>query len=180
MLALLTFYEVQEEQQYLHAVERLGNWIITYTRDVRGAGGYFGGFLGWSDNLEPEKWKSTEHNLDLVVAFERLYQLTNYTKWHEASLHARRFVEAMWNNTMDSPVPRSDVNCDGIPVEWTQYRDGRFFWTGVARDGITVGKQTIPLDTQSWALQALGINKWTQQAVDYAERRYVTAYTLNE
>lgn len=93
-------------------------------------------------------WKSTEHNLDLYVAFERLYRITGNAVWRERAEHAKNFVEAMWNN------------------------EEGFYWTGTRDDGVTINAQTIPLDTQSWALVAFGPSERTRRAIAYAENHH--------
>jgi hypothetical protein len=148
MLALLNFHEKWGGQLYLTSVITLGNWIEGHTRDTRGAGGYTGGYIGSEPDPTSLLWKSTEHNLDLYVAFERLYRVTGEETWQERAEHARNFVEAMWND------------------------DEGFYWTGTGIDGMTVNTQTIPLDAQTWSLLAFGPNERTRQAIDYAEAHH--------
>lgn len=148
MLALLNYYEKYGGERYLDAAIALGEWIETHLRDARGAGGYTGGYEGWEPNPTKVLWKSTEHNLDVYVAFERLYRITGNHTWRERAEHARNFVEAMWNDAKG------------------------FYWTGTLEDGVTINKQTIPLDTQSWALLAFGPNERTQRAIAYAESHH--------
>ncbi len=146
MIALLNYYEQFGGEQYLTAAITLGNWIESHTRDTRGAGGYTSGYKGWEPNPTKLLWKSTEHNLDLYVAFERLYKITGDHAWRERANHARNFVEAMWNE------------------------EKGFYWTGTLEDGVTVNTQNVPLDTQTWAFLAFGPNERTRRAIAYAER----------
>lgn len=44
-------------------------------------------------------WKSTEHNIDVYVAFTRLYEATGEKVWKDRALHAKTFVKAMWDET---------------------------------------------------------------------------------
>lgn len=152
MLALLNYYGKYGGEKYLNAAIALGNWIEAHTRDTRGAGGYTGGYEGEEPNPAKVLWKSTEHNLDLYVAFERLYRITGDTVWRERAEHARNFVEAMWNN------------------------EEGFYWTGTLDDGVTVNTQTVPLDTQTWSLLAFGPNERTRRAIAYAETHHWTAW----
>jgi len=137
MLALMTFYEVSNDDKYLNAAIRMGEWVEQFTRDERGSGGYTGGFEGWEQTQEnptsPTKlmYKSTEHNIDLYPAFQRLYLLTQNEVWKERADHAKRFVDAMWDN-----------------------RSG-FFWTGTGDDGVTANSDNIPVDVQAWAVMAM-------------------------
>ena len=146
MLALLALYEVAGGEQYLTAVTKMGNWIEYCCRDSRGAGGYTGGLAGWESAQSKLLYKSTEHNIDLYPAFQRLYLITGEKHWRERAEHAKSFILSMWD-----------------PME------GKF-WTGTNNDGITVNKAVIPLDTQTWAVLALkekGIPYWN--ALQYAE-----------
>ncbi|MDW7992016.1 MAG: hypothetical protein RMK65_07810 [Anaerolineae bacterium] len=148
MLALLNYYEKYGGNKYLQAATALGEWINTHTHDTRGAGGYTGGYEGWEPNPTKLLWKSTEHNLDLYVAFERLYRITEDSVWQERAEHARQFVEAMWND------------------------EAGFYWTGTLDDGVTINPQTVPLDAQTWALLAFGPNERTRRAIAYAEEHH--------
>ncbi len=133
IIALLSSYETAGNITYLDGAKRLGDWINN-SYDIRGAGGYTGGYedrnFDWK--LEKIEWKSTEHNIDAYVAFSRLYSLTGNETWKERALQAKNFVEAMWNETEEH------------------------FWTGTLDDGVTINKQTIPLDVNTWGLMALG------------------------
>lgn len=181
ILALLTYYEEYGGESYLNAAIDLGNWIAASTYDERGAGGFMGGYSGHEVNPQKETWKSTEHNLDLIAAFERLYWLTKEERWHTLSLHARRFVEAMW---IEDPNPRQQMltnpGCHDANITWRQDRNGGFFWTGVGTDGVTVNEQAIPLDGQTWALMVLGRNAWTERAIAFAEKNHAVRYTHNQ
>lgn len=152
MIALLNYYETWGGEPYLTTAITLGNWIEDHTRDTRGAGGYTGGYIGWEPDPTPLLWKSTEHNLDLYVAFERLYQITREETWHEQAQHAQNFLEAMWND------------------------EEGFYWTGTLTDGVTVNTQTIPLDAQTWSLLAFGPNERTRRAIAYAETYHCATY----
>jgi hypothetical protein len=152
MIALLNYYEERGGEQYLTAAITLGNWIETHTRDTRGAGGYTGGYIGWEPTPTKLLWKSTEHNLDIYVVFERLHDVTGEPKWHERAQHAQNFVEAMWNE------------------------EESFYWTGTLEDGVTVNTQAIPLDCQTWSLLAFSPNERTRQAIAYAETHHYATY----
>ena len=134
IIALLRYYEATGEVTYLNASKHMGNWICNNCYDTRGAGGCTGGYTEW----EPAKleWKSTEHNIDVYVAFMKLYEATGNFTWQERALHAKTFVEAMWNKS-----------------------EGHF-WTGTTDDGITINKDVRPLDVNTWAVMALdGVNR---------------------
>jgi hypothetical protein len=153
MIALLSYYEQVNDSNYLDAAKVLGEWIEANTRDTNGVGGYVGGYEGWeatSNNPQGQTkltWKSTEHNIDVYVAFMRLHELTEEPNWLNGALHAQTFVEAMW-----------DAN------------EGHF-WTGTLNDGITINKTNIPLDIQAWAVMAMdGYNS----ALSWAESNCYT------
>ncbi len=153
MIALLNYYEEFGGDKYLGAAIRLGDWIEANTYDSRGAGGYTGGYAGWEPNPRKEMWKATEHNLDLYAAFSRLHVLTDQAAWQLRAQHARDFVEAMWQ--------------PGAPGH---------YWAGTLDDGVTINEQTIPLDSQAWALLAFGPNDRTREAIAYAESHHRTSW----
>jgi len=132
MLALLAAYQHLGGEQYLRCAADLGEWVVKTCRDERGAGGFRGGVEGWEPETSPVLWKSTEHNLDLMVAFYRLAELTEDRRWLQWAHEAERFVEAMWD-----------------PEE------GKF-WTGTGCDGVTVNTNVVPLDVQTWSVLAFG------------------------
>ncbi len=130
MIALLQAYQQFKSPQYLESVIAAATWIETQARDERG--GYILGFDGVDEKKQQrQRHKSTEHNIDLYIAFARLHQVTQDKKWAVAAAHARQFVEAMWNET-----------------------DG-YFWTGTGIDAVTVVKTVIPVDIQAWAIMTL-------------------------
>ncbi len=138
MIALLSYYEHAAESEHLDAAQQLANWIEAQTKDTRGAGGYTGGYDGWettSNNPAGQTknlWKSTENNTDIYVAFARLYEATGEAIWKDRALHAKAFVESMWDDN-----------------------EGHF-WTGSTDDGSTVNTDALPADVNTWALMALG------------------------
>jgi hypothetical protein len=157
MIALLNYYERWGGEVYLNAAVKLGDWIVTHTYDTRGNGGYTGGYTGWeTDPPEKDMWKSTEHNLDLFVAFSRLYEITNDPTWQNHAQRARHFVEKMWNE-----------------------EDG-YYATGTLTDGKAINENVIPLDAQTWALLAFGPNEQTMRAVDYGGLHHYAVYDSYE
>jgi uncharacterized repeat protein (TIGR01451 family) len=155
MIGLLNYYETWGGTQYLSATIDIGDWVYTNTHSDLGPGGYTGGF--WGPDIAPvtQTWKSTEHNLDLYVAFERLYDLTGDVTWHDRALHARSFVSNMVSDSKEH------------------------FWTGTYTDGVTINKSIIPLDPQTWSLLAMGENVTTSAAIDFAERNLTATYTYS-
>ncbi|NOZ26089.1 MAG: hypothetical protein GXO94_08400 [Nitrospirae bacterium] len=144
LIALVNYYRKAGGDRYLEAALTLGEWTERETRDDRCAGGYTGGYAGWEESAaspagqEKLLYKSTEHNIDIYVAFMLLYQETGDAKWKEGALRARAFVESMWNG------------------------EGGYFWTGTLEDGCTTNRNlnsrdvpNIPLDIQAWAVMAL-------------------------
>jgi hypothetical protein len=133
MLALLGYYEKtrRTDGRYLDAVQQLGEWIAMCCRDTRGSGGYRGGFAGRDQQPVALGYKSTEHNLDLYAAFQRLHLITGQAIWRDRADHARRFVQSMWDPA------------------------GGKFWSSTRPDGVNIERQVIPLDVQAWAILAL-------------------------
>ncbi|GAB6162857.1 hypothetical protein JCM12298_20170 [Desulfothermus naphthae] len=143
MIALISLYEDTKEQKYLNKAITLGEWIEKNCKDNRGSGGYTGGYNGWAEKQTKIFWKSTEHNIDIYVAFMRLYKITGNEIWKQRALHAKAFVEAMWD------------------------KKGNHFWTGTLEDGVTINKSNIPVDIQAWAVMALG--ERYKKALEWAE-----------
>ncbi|MBK8045920.1 MAG: hypothetical protein IPK16_01550 [Anaerolineales bacterium] len=149
LLALINYYDARGGEQYRNAAIALGEWIEDNTRSASGPGGYTGGVRGWETDPANVTWKSTEHNLDLMVAFARLAIATGDPKWWERSDHARQLVDAMWNAAAGH------------------------YWTGTQEDGATPNQQAIPLDAQSWATLAFGPNPQTRRAIDFATTNHL-------
>ncbi len=149
MIALVSAYEHLGREAYLETAEELGRWVIANCLDERGAGGFTGGYEGWYNAPEKLTWKSTEHNLDLYVAFRRLAAADGDRRWLGYAAHAKRFIEAMWD-----------------PEE------GKF-WTGTGLDGVEINRSVVPLDVQSWAVLAFRrkINGG-RRGLDYAEAHH--------
>jgi len=151
IISLLGVYERTQGERYLQAAVCLGEWIQTNCFDTQGPGGYTGGWEGWErteehrQGQEKATFKSTEMNLDLIVAFARLYEATGDTRWLDRAHHARRFVEALWDE-----------------------QEGRFL-TGTKEDGRTPNRECRPLDVNTWALLVLGPNEKTRAAIRWAE-----------
>jgi hypothetical protein len=147
MLALLAYYETAGGEQYLEAIIKMGEWVEDNCRDSRGAGGYTAGYFGWEDHEEKLIYKSTEHNIDLYAAFDRLYLITGNDIWKGRADHAKQFVIAMWDSHDEK------------------------FWTGTLSDGVTINQDVIPLDIQAWALLSLKDEEPEKyrKALDYAE-----------
>lgn len=156
-----TFTPGNRDSPYLKAAIRAGNWIEGHLRPPKEdpIGGYYGQLTGWEDDLrdtecplnappvrsagQKHRWfRATEHAIDLAVAYEQIYRETQDEAWLQHRDHAARFVRSMWDEK------------------------DRHFWTGIVEvapekvRGSTVedvvNKEVVPLDTQVWAVLALG------------------------
>jgi hypothetical protein len=87
MIFWLRLATVTGDARYHAAADRAADWV---ERNTRAARGYTGGFIGWEPHPEALTWVSTEHNLDLSVAFAALGRF-------EPAHHARAFVASMWD-----------------------------------------------------------------------------------
>ncbi|GJL53565.1 MAG: hypothetical protein NPIRA02_06970 [Nitrospirales bacterium] len=133
MIALLALHQTTGESIYLETAKRLGEFILTF----QNTNGKFKGFQGGMDDPEsnnpiPRPWASTEHNLDVFAGFSTLFQLTREPKWHEAALHARAFIDQMYD-------PQA----------------GCFFAGTINPNMRNEQSGQLPLDTQSWSVLAL-------------------------
>jgi hypothetical protein len=158
MLALLRAFQTFGTPAYLTAARRLGNWIVANTRDTRGAGGYTGGFEGWEPNPTRRTWKSTEHNLDVFVAFMELADVTSEPErsaWRLRAFHARTFVRNMW---------------EGCGPD--------HFATGTTNDGVTANCDFRPVDVNTWGVMVLGGTyargiRWVEEQARVSEACFV-------
>ncbi len=151
MLALLSLDAADADhaaagpRPYLQGALELASWLDT-ERDHRGAGGFLGGTLGDEPSPLLQRWKSTEHNVDLAAAFARLAVASGDAHWRARAQAASGLVAAMW-----------DARCG-------------CFATGTLEDGLTINPLRA-LDAQVWPLLALpeGMARYAG-ALTYAER----------
>ena len=143
-LALAQLYIDTRIAKYLDGALALGHWIAGRQSPYQ-YGGYHGGLQG--DGETPQKWASTEHNLDAYGLFTLLAKLTKDRQWTTRAAVAAAFVRAMWNRT-----------------------EG-FFWTGTiggneGEDPNLINTGNVPEDVQTWALLSLGDRRY-DEAVDW-------------
>lgn len=138
-LAMLDYWEKigsQKGSPFLTCARRLCEWIYKYNLRTDNLLGYSGGVeitTANSDNPKGERWatwKSTEHNIDIYVAFLRLASATGNTVWKDRAEIARKFVWKM---------------VDG---------HDNHLWTGTGCDGVSINMNVKPLDVNPWALMA--------------------------
>jgi hypothetical protein len=133
MIALLNYYKKFGGDQYKSAALSMGQWIQKNCYDTRGAGGYTAGYNGWPPaGADVLKYKSTEHNIDVYVAFMKLYEVTGSSVWKQRAMHAKAFVASMWNSA------------------------SAYFYTGTEDDGVTPNKRNYPVDVMPWGFLAMG------------------------
>jgi hypothetical protein len=148
-IALAQLYWRTRERRYLEGALNLGHWIFNVTFDTRGAGGYNFGVDG-GNNLQ--LFKSTEHNIDVYALFRMLARFTGSRVWTNRAEHARNFLAAMWNS------------------------DAGFFWTGTGADGVTINRDNIPADTQTWSFMSLRDDLFAT-SIDWAKTNLATTDT---
>jgi hypothetical protein len=123
---------------YLDAAVWAGNWIEKHCKAGGPIAGYSGGYEGWEKTptkpsaMKKMEWRSTEHNIDLYVAFLRLAALTSDDNWRKRAEYAKRFVLTMWN------------------------KEGKFFWTGTQPANDKINDEAVALDVQAWSILAMG------------------------
>lgn len=148
MIALLSYHKKVGDFQYLEAAKILGRWIEVEAKDYICSGGYIGGYEGFEPYQRKVTWKSTEHNINVYVAFISLYEITNDLKWKNLALHAKNFLDSVWNETE------------------------KHFWTGTIDDGCTINKNNFHVDNQACAILALGSDY--NSALKWAENNFYT------
>ncbi len=139
VIALSQYYRKYGGEQYKQAAIRLGTWIDSHTNDD--GRGYRGGFEGWEPNPEVISWKSTEHNIDIYVAFSWLYRISADDTWKVRAAFAKGFVASMWSK---------DHFLIGTQVNGTHPETGN-----------------PPLDIQAWSILAFGDDR---NALEWTER----------
>jgi hypothetical protein len=131
--AMLALLEVAKNApgrpEYLETAAGIAEFVLTL-KNPEGPG-FTGGYEGWEPDPARLGYLSTEHNVDLVSAFSRLFELTSDPRHEEAANSARDFVLSMYD------------------------RDAGRFYTGTLADGVTVSKGPVPLDVNTWAILAL-------------------------
>jgi hypothetical protein len=127
VLALLTLED--RDGRHRLAATRIARWLESQ-QDDRGAGGFTGGTAGSEAAERPQRWKSTEHNVDLAAAFARLAAASGDAHWRALSGAAAGFVAAMWDGKR------------------------KVFAAGTGSDGVT-RNALLALDAQVWPLLAL-------------------------
>lgn len=147
-LALVRLYAATRERKYLDGAVAFGEWVAGKTSPYR-YGGYHGGLQ--NDGETPQRWTSTEHNIDAYALFVHLRKYTGDRRWQARADVADEFVAKMWN------------------------RQDRFFWTGTigglpGEDPNVINTGNIPEDVQTWAMLSLQ-NKRYESAVDYVVDR---------
>ena len=157
-LALLTLAQATGEARFAAGAATLGRWVRERTADARGPGGFTGGVHGFDATPVTVRWKSTEHNVDLVALFAWLQRIDPAGGWGKPEGQARGFVTAMF----DKP-------------------GGRFL-IGTVEDGVTINHTVSALDTQLWPLLLGGADPQWRAAAAYARRTHLVdgGYDFNE
>jgi hypothetical protein len=153
VLALAALYQRTNEASYRNVACRLGNFLHAFRNDSGTYRGFTGGVDGpesTSPALRP--WASTEHNLDLFAAFTQLFAITGDIRWRDDAEHARRFVDAMWDDMRDC------------------YLAGT---TSPAARNVNAGQ--LPLDVQPWSILSLGVRNSRLAALQCAETWHRTS-----
>ncbi|MCL1923004.1 MAG: hypothetical protein FWG15_03945 [Propionibacteriaceae bacterium] len=137
LMALCEAYGVASESKadsYRQAAIRVADYLLTMKSAT---GGFTAGYEGWDKDQVMASYKSTEHNIDLIVAFLIAADVVAPTdpakeaQYRSASQHAEEFVVSMYNESLNN------------------------FYTGTGDDGVTAFEGVLPLDVNAWALLAL-------------------------
>jgi hypothetical protein len=124
--------------KYLETAKRLGDFVLTLESPT---GGFTGGYEDWEGQEFSVTYKSTEHNIDLIAAFGQLAEFTGEDKYKTASESAKAFVMSMYDPALN------------------------LFYTGTGTDGVTINKDVLPLDCNTWAILTLGSDFTDGEAV---------------
>lgn len=127
----------EKKRAYTDAAVRASDFVLTLKSET---GGFSAGYEGWDETQVKVDYKSTEHNIDLISAFDEVAGLiaesdaTKAEEYLDARDYAKNFVMTMYDK---------ELYC---------------FYTGTEADGVTVSKGVIPLDTNSLAILCLKEN----------------------
>jgi hypothetical protein len=147
-LAMIALYDATHDARWRSAAAKLGQWVLDNTSDARGAGGFTGGVDGFDASPTKILWKSTEHNIDLVAAFDGLARTHADGDWKTAASNARRFVDSQWDKA------------------------SAHFVIGTTIDGVTPNRDSSGLDAQLWGQLLPNSSKEWLRAVAYIEREH--------
>jgi PKD repeat protein len=170
ILAALRYYEYINgaEAKYLTFAENLGNWIAINAKSeidpliIGDLGGYHMARTGHEidpDTIKKDR-KSTENNIDVYVAFMKLYEITGNHEYRQHALHAKNFILAMWNS--DDGMFWTGTLDDGMTINNGNEITGRVHFPGDATSG-------QPEDPSSWGLLALGEKDKYGIGIDWIE-----------
>jgi hypothetical protein len=126
---------------YIATAKKMANFVLTLRDDSRQDAGFTGGYDGFDDTQRKTAYASTEHCADLTSAFAQLATLVESTEpalaqtYRDAAEHAKRFIKRMYNS------------------------EHGYFYTGTDTTGAT-NTDVLPLDAQTWTLQALQGDPW--------------------
>ncbi len=151
-IALARLYAHTGERKYLDGGVAIGNWITGNAVSPYRFGGFHGGVQ--ADGVTPQRWCSTEHNIDAYALFTLLAAQTGDRAWRAHAARAEAFVRAMWNPA-----------------------DGHF-WTGTQGanpndDPNQINTAVRPEDVNTWAYLALRDPRHAR-AVDWVAERLAT------
>ncbi len=154
-MALAQLYARTGQARFLTGALLVANWIVSNTYDITGPGGFKFGtdikYINYTNVSVPStNGKATEHNIDAYAFFTMLSKLTGNAKsastnltWTQLAQHAFKFVVQMYNPA------------------------GPFFYTGTLGDQVTINKQPIPEDCQTWSFLAF-LNIQFRGTIDWA------------
>jgi hypothetical protein len=145
LIALCDVYENNEDEDAekrearLRVARKLADFLLTLRSNT---GGYTAGYEGWEGKQTEATYKSTEHNIDLYCAFNRLAAIESRNEDEKSQASARIYTEAA-THAQDFVLSMYDAQrgC---------------FYTGTEGDGVQISRDVLPLDVNTWALLALG------------------------
>jgi hypothetical protein len=137
-LALAQLYVDTRIRKYLDGAVALGRWIADQESPYA-YGGYHGG--SQADGVTPQRWTSTEHNIDVYALFTMLAKLTRDRRWSARAAVAAAFVREMWNGADE--------------VLWTGTLGGN-----PGEDPGLVNTGNVPEDVQTWAVLGMGDHRY--------------------
>ncbi|GAA1818569.1 hypothetical protein GCM10009682_44050 [Luedemannella flava] len=147
-LSLTHLYAHTRQRKYLDGAVAASEWIVNTAVSPYAYGGYHGGVQG--DGVTPQRWCSTEHNIDVYGLFTLLARYTKDRAWARRADVAGDFVRRMFN------------------------KRGGYYWTGTlgsnpADDPNLINTAILPEDVNTWAYLSLG-DRAHAGAIDWTAR----------
>ncbi|MFZ4700989.1 MAG: hypothetical protein ACOYMG_13145, partial [Candidatus Methylumidiphilus sp.] len=139
MIALLKLYQTTGDSKYLDTARNVGNFIHSLRNDLSTADykGFYGGIQNPETSPIIRAYASVEHSLDIAAAFTVMGTLTGEAQWQSDAIHAKEFVESMYDNSRGCYLAGTLASSLTSPITRN------------------LNQWQLPLDVQAWSILSL-------------------------